>query len=79
MPCAKRMAGCKRNCQHRRMVQDYQAARHAQVLAEEARTLGGDGEREIERQNYVPPPITFKEWLVGNRGMEEEECTQGGF
>lgn len=72
MPCAKGMVGCKRNCLHRQQVEEYRLARHAQILAEEERTLGGRGEREIERQNFIKPPITFREWLQGTARSQHD-------
>lgn len=65
MPCAKGMNNCKRSCLHRRMVDEYYYARWSQLMQQEERTLGGRGELELERENGIKQPITFKEWLTG--------------
>lgn len=59
MSCAPRMAGCGASCLHRRLVEDYQMARHAAELAREYETRG----YATETAEYGPI-LTFKEWLV---------------
>jgi len=60
------MKGCKQSCAHRSFVTDYQVAREAQVVEEEAITYG-DPEMIAERRFNGIRPIIFKEWLVGHR------------
>lgn len=64
MPCAKGMSECRRGCLHRRLVEEYRIARHAQVLEEERETVGGRGELAA-RKEAGTWPITFKEWIIG--------------
>lgn len=46
-------------------VDDYRVARHAELLAQEERTKCARGEIELERENGVKQPITFREWITG--------------
>lgn len=71
MPCSKRMEQCKMSCRHRQMVEDYRMARLSATSSEEERTAEGRGERELEAQNYVEPPICFKQWLMGYREQQD--------
>lgn len=66
MPCSKGMKQCRRSCLHRELVEEYRIARWAQIVEQDERTHGGRGERELEQENYVKDPITFKEWLENN-------------
>ena len=80
MPCAKRMAvavdgevgsGCKRDCLHRALVNDYRINRHHEEQAAEAASIG----YATELAEYVAahPLTTFKQWLVGHRRPTERE------
>ena len=62
MPCSKRMVGCKRDCQHRQMVQEYRLARHNAELAREEATSGHATEIAL-----YGPIVTFKDWLTSMR------------
>lgn len=68
MPCKPGMAGCRRGCLHRQMVQEYRVARHAAVLEREAAT----GDYPAELAAY-PEIITFKAWLIGLAGAKEHD------
>lgn len=59
MPCSPRMQGCAASCLHRRLVEDYQLARHAAELAREYETRG----HKTETAEYGPI-LTFQEWLI---------------
>ncbi len=69
MPCAPRMAGCRADCLHRRMVLDYRLARTAEEAVAEEVSIG----YATEYAEYVAehPLITFKDWLIGHRTREE--------
>jgi len=60
MPCSKGMRDCRAGCLHRASVEEYRLARHAQLLREEAETIG-DPWMIAERK----PAISFRQWLVG--------------
>lgn len=61
MPCAPRMRGCRADCLHRRLVQDYRAERERQLAAAEAASAGYAAEwrEHVERH----PLVTFADWL----------------
>lgn len=65
MPCSPGMRGCRASCRHRSLVDDYRAARHAQILEEEAVTIA-DPEMIANRRAAGIHPVTFKEWLTGH-------------
>ena len=71
MPCKTSMAGCRRGCLHRQMVQEYRLARHAAVLKREEVT--GGYKSEIEAYG---PIITFKTWLESLAGSRREDQCQ---
>lgn len=74
MPCAKGMTKCKSGCLHRQMVEDYRAARHANVLEIEALTCDGAGESTLLRENGFRP-MTFKRWLQGSLSRRHRQET----
>ena len=53
------------------MVEEYYLARDTEEMAQEARTLAGRGELEIEKENGIRL-ITFKDWLKGIRRDGED-------
>lgn len=59
------MRQCRASCRHRALVDEYHAARHAQLLEEEAVTIG-DPEMIADRRAAGIRPIVFKDWLVGS-------------
>ncbi|WP_311210899.1 MULTISPECIES: hypothetical protein [unclassified Aeromicrobium] len=64
------MTGCRVDCLHRRLVEDYRIARaNDEALADEA-SIG----YATEYAEYVAdhPLITFKDWLTGHRQRHEE-------
>jgi hypothetical protein len=63
MPCKQKMAGCRINCLHKQMVENYRLARAADELKEEKATLGYA--TEIKERRKTIKPITFKTWLTG--------------
>lgn len=80
MPCAKRMSvatngevgsGCKLDCLHRALVNDYRINRHNEEQAAEAASIG----YATEYAEYVAehPLTTFKEWLIGHRKPASQE------
>jgi hypothetical protein len=71
MPCPPRMAGCKIGCLHRRLVQDYWAAREADSSAAEHASYGYA--RELADYRAAQPALTFRQWLEGHRQPEQEE------
>lgn len=67
MACPPAMRGCRRDCRHRLMVQEYRLAREAAEAARDAATLG----YATERRAYGPI-VTFKRWLVDLAGGKDE-------
>lgn len=67
MPCKQGMTGCARSCRHRAFVSEYQQARAAGVEARDAE-VGAYGPGSVEFDEYVPPPIVFRDWLVQMTG-----------
>jgi len=59
----------KRGCRHCQMVSEYRLARHAAELLREA-TTGAYASEEAE----YGPIVTFKDWLIGTRGVNEREA-----
>jgi hypothetical protein len=64
MSCTAGMARCRPTCAHRALVDDYRAARHAQLLAEEAATSADPWMVRRRREGGVRP-VVFREWLKG--------------
>lgn len=69
MPCSKGIRRCKPGCLHRALIDDYRVARHAQILAEEAATIG-DPEMIANRRAAGVRPVTFKEWISGHAAAQ---------
>lgn len=69
MPCRKRMVGCKTDCLHRALVNEYRLARLNDEQHAEAASIG----YATEYAEYVAahPLITFQEWLIGHRKPQE--------
>lgn len=49
------------------LLTEYRLARHAQVIAQEARTGGYAADVEFERSHGVAQPVTFRQFLQGAR------------
>jgi hypothetical protein len=65
------MLGCRADCLHRLMVQDYRSAREHDEARMERETRLFPGDVAIWKQaNYM---ITFKDWLVGRRDWNRED------
>lgn len=58
MPCKPRMTGCRRDCGHRQVVQEYRAARAAEEAAQEAACLGYGTEEKL-----YGPLLTFRRYI----------------
>lgn len=73
MSCAKGMTGCRPTCLHRRSVQEYHAARQADLeAAEQATALYPAEWAEYVRRH---PLIDFQTWLRGRgRGRSEQRA-----
>ncbi|EFQ84739.1 hypothetical protein HMPREF0063_10080 [Aeromicrobium marinum DSM 15272] len=78
MPCFPRMRmgtetdpGCKADCLHRRLVQEYKAERIRQEDAAVEASIG----YATEYAEYVAehPLITFKDWLIMTKGPEQQQ------
>ncbi len=81
MPCAPRMtvrkddepgSGCRLECLHRRLVQEYRDERDRQHEAAVEASIG----YATEYQEYIEqhPLPTFKDWLRWTRGQHAEEA-----
>lgn len=64
MPCPPRMIGCRRDCLHRAMVEDYRAARERDEARRGAVTIGYRGDEALYREQLV----TFRSWLLALDG-----------
>lgn len=68
MPCPPRMQGCRRDCLHRAMVEDYRAKREREEERLEERTGGYPADRALELARE--PIVTFKSWLTRLAGSQ---------
>lgn len=63
MPCSRRMKSCYAGCLHRRWVEDYLAAREAQMDRAEAWSNGYPTEL-AEFYRTQEKRITLKDWMI---------------
>jgi len=66
------MDKCKVDCRHRALVEDYRVERHRQEMVEEVETLGYATELRMRREAGLRP-ITFKEWICGQRDERSDD------
>jgi hypothetical protein len=84
MPCAKGMRGCRRDCLHRKMVEEYRDAHLSREMQRESSqtaptsvpgTVGTDvamWQLEADEFRQHVPPILFKDWLIEHKKPREE-------
>lgn len=67
MPCPPRMRGCRADCLHRALVEDYRAARERDEIRRDEETIGYATENaNYYRENGM---VTFRSWLEQNAGQ----------
>lgn len=70
MPCKPRMVGCRFDCGHRALVDAYRSERIRQE--DEAEAVSNGWATEYAEYVAEHPLITFKEWLLMNRGPQHD-------
>lgn len=86
MPCPPRMRGCRQDCLHRRLVEDYRDARQAWedqledatghtyvpgLVTQQRRAARRGGRNEVDDFVEAVPPVTFRDALVDARKGRE--------
>ena len=66
MGCKPRMLGCRADCLHRALVEDYRAARERDEIVRDAVTLGYPEDEQLYRERT--PLVTFGTWLSSLAG-----------
>lgn len=59
---------------HLEMVREYQSERDRQLREHEALTGAYHGDAKLARENGVPGPVQFKEWLTTYQQPREDPC-----
>lgn len=67
MPCPPAMRGCRRDCLHRQLVEDYRAARERDELARDVEAIGYRADEQLHAARH--PLVTFRSWLVQLSGQ----------
>lgn len=62
MPCPPRMVGCRRDCLHRRMVEDYRAARERDERRRDEYAIGYPADERLYAAQHRM--VTLRAWLV---------------
>lgn len=66
MPCKPRMTGCRADCLHRALVEDYRAARERDEQRRDAETLGYPSDEQLYAARTRL--VTFRRWLESTAG-----------
>lgn len=66
MPCKPRMSGCRADCLHRALVEDYRAARERDEAVRDAVTIGYATDERLYAE--TTPLVTFGSWLSSLAG-----------